>query len=178
MTSLEAGRKRTLAELEATSEEANRNPDDYLTITPLGAGNEVSRCCHGDELLLQLILQINFICHLSQAPSLSTDLFCLAGYYLLQVGRSCLYIEFKGKRIMLDCGIHPAYNGIGGLPYFDEIDPSTIDLLLISHFHLDHCAALPYFLEKTNFKGKVFMTHPTKAIYKMLLSDYVKVNSG
>ncbi|KAE9445978.1 hypothetical protein C3L33_22126, partial [Rhododendron williamsianum] len=43
-------------------------------------------------------------------------------------------------------------------------------------FHLDHAASLPYFLEKTTFKGRVFMTHATKAIYKLLLSDYVKVS--
>ncbi|KAJ3328415.1 Cleavage and polyadenylation specificity factor subunit 3 [Blyttiomyces sp. JEL0837] len=30
-------------------------------------------------------------------------------------------------------------------------------------------------MEKTTFRGRVFMTHPTKAIYKWLLSDYVKV---
>uniref|UniRef100_A0A0E0EXE4 Metallo-beta-lactamase domain-containing protein n=1 Tax=Oryza meridionalis TaxID=40149 RepID=A0A0E0EXE4_9ORYZ len=47
-----------------------------------------------------------------------------------------------------DCGIHPAYSGMAVLPYFDEIDPSTIDVLLITHFHLDHAASLPYFLEK------------------------------
>ncbi|KAH9320736.1 hypothetical protein KI387_015375, partial [Taxus chinensis] len=54
--------------------------------------------------------------------------------------------------------------------------PSTIDVLLITHFHLDHAASLPYFLEKTTFKGRVFMTHATKAIYRLLLSDYVKVS--
>lgn len=32
-------------------------------------------------------------------------------------------------------------------------------------------------MEKTAFKGKVFMTHPTKAIYKWLLADYVKVSN-
>ena len=42
-------------------------------------------------------------------------------------------------------------------------------------FHLDHCGGLPYFLQKTAFKGRVFMTHATKAIYRWLLSDYVKV---
>lgn len=30
-------------------------------------------------------------------------------------------------------------------------------------------------MEKTPFKGRVYMTHPTKAIYKWLLADYVKV---
>ncbi|XWS54867.1 hypothetical protein CRYUN_Cryun10bG0126400 [Craigia yunnanensis] len=65
---------------------------------------------------------------------------------------------------------------MAALPYFDEIDPSTIDVLLITHFHLDHAASLPYFLEKTTFRGRVFMTHATKAIYKLLLTDYVKVS--
>lgn len=94
-----------------------------------------------------------------------------------EVGRSCIILKFKGKTIMLDCGVHPAYSGIGALPFFDEIDPEAVDLVLITHFHLDHAAGLPYFMEKTGFKGKVYMTHPTKAIYKWMLSDYVKVSN-
>ncbi|GJN22627.1 hypothetical protein PR202_gb10212 [Eleusine coracana subsp. coracana] len=93
-----------------------------------------------------------------------------------EVGRSCVHMTFKGRTVLFDCGIHPAYSGMAALPYFDEIDPSTIDVLLVTHFHLDHAASLPYFLEKTTFKGKVFMTHATKAIYKLLLQDYVKVS--
>ncbi|KAL9244623.1 hypothetical protein vseg_018384 [Gypsophila vaccaria] len=93
-----------------------------------------------------------------------------------EVGRSCVYMTYKGKTVMFDCGIHPGYSGMAALPYFDEIDPSKIDVILITHFHLDHAASLPYFLEKTTFKGRVFMTHATKAIYRLLLSDYVKVS--
>ncbi|KAG5528494.1 hypothetical protein RHGRI_029250 [Rhododendron griersonianum] len=93
-----------------------------------------------------------------------------------EVGRSCVYMSYKGKIVLFDCGIHPAYSGMAALPYFDEIDPATIDVLLVTHFHLDHAASLPYFLEKTTFKGRVFMTHATKAIYKLMLSDYVKVS--
>jgi cleavage and polyadenylation specificity factor subunit 3 len=66
--------------------------------------------------------------------------------------------------------VHPAYTGQEGLPFFDMIDDiSQIDLLLVTHFHLDHVGSLPYFLEKTSFQGRVFMTHPTKAVYKMLM---------
>ena len=94
-----------------------------------------------------------------------------------EVGRSCHVLRFKGKTILLDCGLHPAYSGIASLPYFDEINPADIDLVLITHFHLDHAAALPYFLQRTSFKGRTFMTHPTKSIYKLILQDYVKVSS-
>ncbi|EEB09385.2 mRNA cleavage and polyadenylation specificity factor complex subunit Ysh1 [Schizosaccharomyces japonicus yFS275] len=94
-----------------------------------------------------------------------------------EVGRSCHIIQFKGKTIMLDAGIHPAYSGFAALPFFDEFDLSTVDILLITHFHLDHAAALPYVMQKTNFRGRVFMTHPTKAVCKWLLSDYVRVSN-
>lgn len=53
---------------------------------------------------------------------------------------------------------------------------------LYSHsFHLDHAAALTYVMEKTNFcegKGKVYMTHPTKAIYRFLMSDFVRISNA
>ena len=75
---------------------------------------------------------------------------------------------------MLDIGIHPGINGLNGLPFLDYTEPEKIDILLISHFHLDHCGGLPWFLLKTGFKGRVFMTHATKAIYRWLLSDYIK----
>lgn len=78
---------------------------------------------------------------------------------------------------MLDAGVHPAYEGLSSLPFYDEFDLSTIDVLLISHFHVDHAASLPYVMQKTNFQGRVFMTHPTKAIYRWLLRDFVRVTS-
>lgn len=47
----------------------------------------------------------------------------------------------------------------------------------LSSFHIDHAASLPYVLAKTNFRGRVFMTHPTKAIYKWLIQDSVRVGN-
>jgi len=94
-----------------------------------------------------------------------------------EVGRSCIYMKYKGKKILLDMGIHPGIKGLSGLPYLDEIEPKEIDILLITHFHIDHCGALPYFLAKTTFKGKIYMTHATKAIYRWILSDYIKVSN-
>lgn len=49
-----------------------------------------------------------------------------------EVGRSCHIIQYKGKTVMLDAGIHPSYEGLGALPFYDEFDLSTVDLLLIT----------------------------------------------
>ena len=96
-----------------------------------------------------------------------------------EVGRSCHILEYKGTTVMLDCGIHPGRKGEDALPFFDEVDDlSKVDLCLITHFHLDHIAALPYLYCKTDFKGRVFMTHPTKAVARLLLMDYVRVGKS
>lgn len=35
-------------------------------------------------------------------------------------------------RLQLDAGQHPAYDGLAALPFFDDFDLSTVDVLLIS----------------------------------------------
>jgi len=58
---------------------------------------------------------------------------------------------------MLDCGIHPGFAGLRSLPYLDTVALDSVDLLLITHFHLDHCAAVPYVTGHTNFKVGTFL---------------------
>eukprot|EP00912_Choanoflagellata_sp_UC4_P000830 UC4_evm1s509 len=94
-----------------------------------------------------------------------------------EVGRSCILLRFKGKTVMLDCGIHPGYNGMEALPHTDYLDIKEVDILLITHFHIDHCGALPWLLSETEFRGEVYMTPPTKAIYKWMLKDYYRVSN-
>lgn len=93
-----------------------------------------------------------------------------------EVGRSCVIVRFRGKCVMFDCGIHPAHSGMSTLPYFDNINPGEVDLLLVTHFHLDHSGAVPYLVNRTEFRGKVFMTHPTRPICRMLWHDYARVS--
>jgi len=63
-------------------------------------------------------------------PSDELLFFCLGGGN--EVGRSCHIIQYKGKTVMLDAGLHPAYDGLAALPFYDEFDLSTVDILLIS----------------------------------------------
>lgn len=55
----------------------------------------------------------------------------------------------------LDCGIHPGKEGNDALPYLgtslnnaDSTSLDKVDAVLITHFHLDHCGALPFLLQK------------------------------
>lgn len=96
------------------------------------------------------------------------------------VGRSCILISIGGKNIMLDCGMHMGYNDDRRFPDFTYIAregrlTDRINCVIISHFHLDHCGALPYMTEMVGYDGPVYMTHPTKAICPILLEDYRKI---
>lgn len=95
------------------------------------------------------------------------------------VGRSCILLTIGNKNIMLDCGMHMGFTDDRRFPDFGYIATgnitSYIDCVIISHFHLDHCGALPYMTEMVGYTGPIYMTHPTKAIVPILLEDMRKV---
>ncbi|TPX55222.1 hypothetical protein PhCBS80983_g05491 [Powellomyces hirtus] len=53
---------------------------------------------------------------------------------------------------------------------------AILDCVIVSHFHLDHCGALPHFTEQCGYSGPIYMTYPTKAICPILLEDMRKVS--
>ncbi|KAJ1611325.1 CPSF metallobeta-lactamase [Cryptosporidium canis] len=99
------------------------------------------------------------------------------------VGRSCILAKVGSKTIMFDCGMHMGFKDERKYPDFKFIsatlDPhiinSCIDLVIISHYHLDHCGSLPFFTEKVGYSGPIIMTYPTRSISSVLLSDCCKI---
>lgn len=51
-----------------------------------------------------------------------------------EVGRSCCVLQYRGKTIVCDAGVHPAYSGMASLPFVDELDWSTVDAILITQY--------------------------------------------
>uniref|UniRef100_A0A3B0N9A1 Cleavage and polyadenylation specificty factor, subunit, putative n=1 Tax=Theileria annulata TaxID=5874 RepID=A0A3B0N9A1_THEAN len=92
-----------------------------------------------------------------------------------EVGRSCVYVERDNSCLMFDCGLHPALSGVGALPVFEAVDISKVEVCLVTHFHLDHCGAVPYLLSKTKFNGRILMTPASKSICHLLWTDYARM---
>ncbi len=93
-----------------------------------------------------------------------------------QVGRSSILLQTPKSKILLDCGIDVASQGQEKFPLFDipEFDITDLDVVIISHAHLDHVGLLPY-LYKMGYKGPCYMTAPTRDIAALLALDFIGV---
>lgn len=84
-------------------------------------------------------------------------------------------VESNGIRILIDCG---QFQGIKPLRELNweplPILPSSIDFVLLTHGHLDHCGWLPRLVNQ-GFEGKIYCTSPTKDITKLILLDSAKI---
>lgn len=81
-----------------------------------------------------------------------------------------LHLE-NGYKILLDCGLFQ-----GDDETSDEInsdwlfEPAEIDILILSHAHIDHCGRIPK-LVKDGFKGHIICTHATRDLAEIMLMD-------
>lgn len=84
-------------------------------------------------------------------------------------------IESNGIRILIDCGLFQGIKPLRELNWEPlPILPSTIDFVLLTHGHLDHCGWLPRLVNQ-GFEGKIYCTSPTAAIAKLILLDSAKI---
>lgn len=79
------------------------------------------------------------------------------------------------KNILIDCGL---FQGLKKLRLINwkpfPVDPQSIDLVLLTHGHLDHVGYLPR-LAKEGFGGEIWATPPTLEIAKIILEDSAKI---
>lgn len=84
-------------------------------------------------------------------------------------------VEHNETRILIDCGLFQGVKALRELNWqLLSVLPSTIDFVLLSHGHLDHCGWLPKLVNE-GFQGKIFCTSPTKQISQLILLDSAKI---
>ncbi len=85
-------------------------------------------------------------------------------------------VEALGKKIMVDCGLFQGLKKLRLLNWNSlPIKVSEIDLVLLTHAHLDHTGYLPK-LVKSGFKSDILGTAPTLEITEIILKDSAKIN--
>jgi len=83
---------------------------------------------------------------------------------------SCYFLEVNGKRILVDCGLYQERD-LKSRNWADfPVPASTIDAVLLTHAHLDHCGRLPK-LVKEGFRGEIYATAATAEIANIIMLD-------
>ena len=88
-----------------------------------------------------------------------------------EVTGSCHLIECNGKRILIDCGFYQ-----GGREMVEDnaqdfgFDAASIDFLLLTHAHLDHCGRIPL-LVKRGFQGEIITTSASRELARLIMLD-------
>jgi len=84
---------------------------------------------------------------------------------------SCHLVECSGRRILIDCGLYQ-----GGRELDEEnaedfgFDPASVDFLLLTHAHLDHCGRIPL-LSKRGFRGEIITTSASRELARLVMLD-------
>src|SRR5258708_2469398 len=78
-------------------------------------------------------------------------------------------LETDRARVLVDCGMfqgspHDVIRNRVPLAY----DPKTIDALLLTHAHLDHCGLIPHVI-RLGFKGPIYATRRTIELTRLAL---------
>src|SRR5947207_10863333 len=67
-------------------------------------------------------------------------------------------VESSGARVMVDAGLFQGLKELRERNWLDlPVAPDSIDAVVLTHAHLDHCGYLPRLVSK-GFRGKVFCT--------------------
>ena len=139
-----------------------------ISIKPLGAGQEVGRSCilvkiNGFKILLDCGVHMGF----------NDDRKFPDFKRLLKKNKS--KESTKTQQLPLSSKDNNSNSIFKNIEDKKNDYTNVVDLLIISHFHLDHCGALPYFTELLGYKGPILCTQPTKAILPVTLEDFRKI---
>jgi metallo-beta-lactamase family protein len=88
-----------------------------------------------------------------------------------QVTGSCHLVTCNDRRVLIDCGMFQGSEEVeraNAEPF--GFDPAGIDVLLLTHAHLDHCGRIPL-LVRQGFRGRILTTAATRELARVVMLD-------
>lgn len=89
----------------------------------------------------------------------------------------CIYIEYNGKKILLDTGASDLFTRNAEIY---GIDLSDIDIAVLSHAHSDHANGMEHFLKK-NKKSSFYLQETAREncyVKKFIFRKYIGIHKG
>ncbi|HUX84282.1 MAG TPA: MBL fold metallo-hydrolase [Chitinophagaceae bacterium] len=84
----------------------------------------------------------------------------------------------SGRKLLLDCGMFQGGDEeTGKLNQNLGFDASTVDWMVLSHAHIDHCGLIPK-LVREGFKGPIYCTPATLDLVRILLLDSAEIQES
>jgi len=91
-----------------------------------------------------------------------------------QVTGSRYCLETGKHRVMIDCGLFQEREFAARNWQPCPVPAETVDALLLTHAHIDHCGLLPK-LVKDGFSGPVYATRPSVELARIMLRDSARI---
>jgi len=91
-----------------------------------------------------------------------------------QVTGSRYLLRACGKNILVDCGLFQERKFQSRNWDQSPIPPSEVDVLLLTHAHLDHCGLIPKFVRE-GFRGDILATPPTIDLARIVWEDSARI---
>lgn len=86
-------------------------------------------------------------------------------------------LECGSTRVLIDCGMFQGLKELRLKNWADfAVAPESIDAVVLTHAHLDHCGYLPR-LVKLGFRGPVFATDYTVKLAEVILRDSARIQT-
>lgn len=90
------------------------------------------------------------------------------------IGANSLFVQFGDLNVLIDCGLHPKKIGRAASPDLSKLRGVTLDLIIITHCHLDHIGSLPVVM-KEHPNTPVVMTTSSRMLIERMLHNSANV---